>query len=141
MQYILSWIYLHLRSFSKQIDNLCVLWCPWQKFNYHMKQKEQVFISYSQYIQYRSLKEYPLNWGLPVLDNGFVICEKFMAAIWILVFYIHRKVQYEVFIGISIKRVGFWTWMNTYFAKAKKKGINAKKRVFYFQHRRYNTHW
>ena len=35
LQYILSWIYLHLRSCSKQIDNLCVLWCPWRKFIYH----------------------------------------------------------------------------------------------------------
>ena len=72
-----------------------------------MKQKEHVFIFYLQYIQCVFLIKKTLNRGLPVLDNGFVICEKFMAAIWILVFYIHRKVQYEVFIGISIKRVGF----------------------------------
>ena len=96
-----------------------------------MKQKEHVFIFYLQYIQCVFLiKKNPLNRGLPVLDNGFVICEKFMAAIWILVFYIHRKVQYEVFIGISIKRVGFWTRMNTYFAKAKKKGHKRVEESF-----------
>ena len=66
-------------------------------------------------------KKNPLNRGLPVLDNGFVICEKFMAAIWILVFYIHRKVQYEFFHWHFHKTHGVLNLNEHIFCKSKKR--------------------
>ena len=66
-------------------------------------------------------KKKTLNRGLPVLDNGFVICEKFMAAIWILVFYIHRKVQYEFFHWHFHKTHGVLNLNEHIFCKSKKK--------------------